>query len=79
MGKAELDTLTKDELIELILAQYEELTKLQADHDALEMKFEKNQKPPTSSKNSTQSASRDQKGSLPPGRRRHRHKPAVGH
>ena len=46
MGKTDFETLTKDELIELILAQYEQLTKLQADYEALKLKFEKNQKPP---------------------------------
>jgi transposase len=79
MGKSELDVLTKDELIQLILAQYEQLTKLQADYEALKLKFEKNQKPPTSSKTSSQPPSRDQKGNLPPGRRRHRHGPPMGH
>jgi transposase len=79
MGKTELEPLTKDELIQLILAQYEQLTKLQADYEALKLKFEKNQKPPTSSKNSSQPPSRDQKGSLPPGRRKRRHGPPVGH
>src|SRR4030042_5480996 len=79
MGKTELETLTKDELIQLILAQYEQLTKLQADYEALKLKFEKNQKPPPSSKNSSQPPSRDQKGNLPPGRRRHRHGPPMGH
>jgi hypothetical protein len=72
MGKTELEALTKDELIQLIMT-------LQADLEALKMKFEKNQKPPTSSKNSTQPASRGQKGSLLAGRRRHRHKPLMGH
>jgi len=79
MGKSELDALTKDELIQMILAQYEQLTKLQADYEALKLKFEKNQKPPTSSKNSSQPPSRDQKGSLPSGRRKHRHGPPLGH
>jgi transposase len=79
MGKSELETLTKDELIQLILAQNEQLTKLQADYEALKLKFEKNQKPPTSSKNSSQPPSRDQKGSLPAGRRRRRHGPPIGH
>jgi transposase len=79
MGKTELETLTKDELIQLILVQYEQLTKLQADYEALKLKFEKNQKPPTSSKNSSQPPSRDQKGSLPSGRRKRRHGPPIGH
>ena len=79
MGKTDFETLTKDELIELILAQYEQLTKLQADYEALKLKFEKNQKPPTSSRNSSQPPSRDQKGNLPTSRRRHRHGPPIGH
>jgi transposase len=79
MSEEELDSLTKAELIRLILAQYEQLTKLQADYEALKVKFEKNQKPPTSSKNSSQPPSRDQKGSLPSGRRKRRHGPPIGH
>src|SRR4030042_3180924 len=79
MGKSELDALTKDELIQMILAQYEQLTKLQADYEALKLKFEKNQKPPTSSKNSSQPPRRDQKSSLPQGRRKRRHGPPIGH
>jgi len=79
MGKTELETLTKDELIQLILAQYDQLTKVQADYEALKLKFEKNQKPPTSSKNSSQPPSHDQKGNLPPGRRKRRHGPPNGH
>ena len=79
MGKTDFETLTKDELIELILVQYEQLNKLQADYEALKLKFEKNQKPPTSSRNSSQPPSRDQKGNLPASRRRHRHGPPIGH
>lgn len=52
---------------------------LQEEIEALKLKFEKNQKPPTSSKNSSQPPSRDQKGNLPSGRRRHRHGPPLGH
>lgn len=79
MGAAELETLTKEELIQLILAQAEQLRKLQIEYEALKLKFEKNQKPPTSSKNSSQPPSRDQKGSLPKDRRKRRHGPPVGH
>jgi hypothetical protein len=79
MGKTELESLTKEELIQMILAQYEQLTKLQADYEALKLKLEKNQKPPSSSKNSSQPPSRDQKGSLPTSRKRHRHGPPIGH
>jgi transposase len=79
MGKTELETLTKDELIQLILAQYKQMTQLQADYEALKLNFEKNQKPPPSSKNSSQPPSQDQKGSLPASRKRHRHGPPLGH
>src|SRR4030066_2552597 len=72
MGKDDLERLTKEELIQLNLT-------LQAELEALKLKFEKNQNPPTSSKNSSQPHSRDQKGNLPPGRRRHRHGPPMGH
>jgi transposase len=72
MGKTDLEALTKEELIELILA-------LHADYEALKLKFEKNHKPPTSSKNSSQPPSRDQKGNLPPSRRKRRHGPPIGH
>lgn len=72
MGKTELESLSKEELIQLILVLQEEI-------EALRLKFEKNQKPPTSSKNSSQPPSRDQKGNLPSGRRRHRHGPPPGH
>jgi transposase len=72
MGKTELEALSKEELIQLILT-------LQVEIEALKLKFEKNQKPPTSSKNSSQPPSRDQKGNLPASRRRHRHGPPAGH
>jgi transposase len=72
MGKTELEALSKEELIQLILT-------LQAEIEALKLKFEKNQKPPTSSKNSSQPPSRDQKGNLPASRRRRRHGPPFGH
>jgi transposase len=72
MSKTELEALSKEELIQLILM-------LQAEIEALKLKFEKNQKPPTTSKNSSQPPSRDQKGNLPTSRRRHRHGPPFGH
>ncbi len=79
MGQAELEALTKEELIWMILMQAEQLARLQADYEALKLKFEKNQKPPTSSKNSSQPPSKDQKGSLPKNRHKRRHGPRLGH
>lgn len=72
MGKTELETFSKEELIQLILMLQDEI-------EALKLKFQKNQKPPTSSKNSSQPPSRDQKGNLPTNRRRRRHGPPFGH
>ena len=80
MAREELDELTKEELIDLILKQAEQLAELQADFEALKLKFEQNQrKPPTTSKNSSQPPSRDQKGNQPKGRRKRRHGPPLGH
>lgn len=79
MAQEELEALTKEELIRLILAQAQQLAKLQADYEALKLKFEKNKKPPTSSKNSSQPPSKDAKGSLPKDRRKRRHGPPLGH
>src|SRR4030065_735174 len=72
MGKTELEALSKEELIQLNLTLQDEI-------EALKLKIEINQKPPTSSKNSSQPPSRDQKGNLPAHRRRHRHGPPIGH
>jgi transposase len=88
MRREDLEALSKDELLDLLLKQSEQLGKLQAafeqlkaDHEALKYKFEHNQKkPPTTSKNSSQPPSRDQKPSKPKhhGRRR-KHGPPQGH
>src|SRR4030043_2306594 len=72
MGKTELEALSKEELIQLNLTLQDEI-------EALKLKIEKNQKPPTSSKNSSQPPSRDQKGNLPAHRRRHPQGPPIGH
>jgi hypothetical protein len=80
MAREDLDALTKEELIDLLLKQAEQLAKLQADYEALKLKFEQNQKkPPTTSKNSSQPPSRDQKGNQPKGRRKRRLGPPPGH
>src|ERR1700690_727581 len=93
MKHEELALLTKEEIIDLVLRfseQYEKLLatfqQLQRDHEmlkldneALKVKFEQNQKPPTSSKNSSQPPSRDQKSNTSKDRPRHRHGPPQGH
>jgi transposase len=86
MKREELAALSKEELIHLIQEMFEQQARLmaafqqlQADHEALKLKFERNQKPPTTSKNSSQPPSRDQKSNLPKNRRRRKHGPPAGH
>ena len=87
MAREELEALRKEELIDVILAQAEQISQLQAafeqlqaDHEALKLKFEQNQKKPlTTSKNSSQPPSKDQKGNQPKDRRKRRHGPPLGH
>jgi transposase len=79
MNRAELESLSKEDLIQLILEQARQLAQLRADIEALKLKLEGKQKPPTSSKNSSQPPSRDQKGNQPKDKRKHRHGPPVGH
>jgi transposase len=88
MQRDELERLSKEQLIDLLLAQQEQLAKLlaafeqlKADYEALQYKFEHNKrKPPPNSRNSSQPPSRDQKSKRPkhPGRRR-KHGPPEGH
>jgi transposase len=86
MSQEELEKLSKQEFIEIILRQHQQITelmeafkKLNANYEALKMKFNNNQKPPTSSKNSSQPPSKDQKSNQPKGKSRHRHGPPKGH
>jgi transposase len=79
MTQDDLARLSREELIELILAEYAELQALRADYEALKLKLEKGKKPPTNSGNSSQPASRDQKVNLPKDRKKRRHGPPAGH
>ena len=79
MVRKDLAQLSHEELIDLVLAQFEPMSKLQAEMDALRLKLQKNQKPPTNSSNSSQPPSRDQKSNLPAKRKRRRHGPPLGH
>jgi transposase len=71
--------MSRDELIDKVLADYAELQQLQVEIEALKLKLEKGKKPPTNSSNSSQPPSRDQKVNRPQDRKRHRHGPPVGH
>jgi transposase len=86
MNQEELEKLSKQEFIDMILHQHQQIIELmdafkqlKADHEALIMKFNNKQKPPTSSKNSSQPPSKDQKSNEPKGKSRHRHGPPKGH
>jgi transposase len=86
MIPANLAELSREELIGLVLAQAEQLTtfqkvmaQLQADNEALRVKLEKLQKPPTNSSNSSQPPSRDQKRNKAADRPKRKHGPPAGH
>jgi len=79
MTPDDLARMSREELIELILRQFEQLTQLKADYEALLLKLEKGKKPPTNSSNSSQPPSRDHKRSLPADRGKRRHGSPVGH
>lgn len=74
----ELSGLNKDELVDLILAMSAQIEALRADNEALRIKLEKPQKPPTNSGNSSQAPSRDYKANLTKKGGRKRHGPPNG-
>ena len=86
MIRAELDALSREELIVTVLAQAEQLTalqatlaQLQADYAALRLKFEKDQSPPTTSRNSSQPRREIRSPTSPSSRVKRKHGPPVGH
>ena len=79
MTRDDLARMSRDELIEKVLADFAKLQQLQAENEALKLKLEKGKKPPTNSSNSSQPPSKDQKVNRPKERKRHRHGPPVGH
>jgi transposase len=79
MTRDDLARMSRDELIDKVLADYAKLQQLQAEIEALKLKLEKGKKPPTNSSNSSQPPSKDQKVNRPPERKRHRYGSPVGH
>jgi transposase len=86
MHRDELSQLSKDDLIDLMLAHAEKtaalqaaLVELKAEYEALRLKLDKGKKPPTNSSNSSQPPSRDRKRSLPSDRFKRKHGPPAGH
>jgi transposase len=72
MTRDDLARKSRDELIDMVLEK-------QAEIEALQLKLEKNRKPPTNSNNSSQPPSKDQKPNRPKDKRKKRHGPPVGH
>jgi transposase len=79
MTQDDLAHMSREELVDLVLAEYEKLQLLQAEIEALKLKLEKGKKPPTNSSNSSQPPSRDQKADLSKKRKKHRRGSPVGH
>jgi transposase len=80
MSEQELNDLSREELIRIILAQAAQISALQKEIEALRLKLEKNQKKPvTNSKNSSQPPSQDQKPGKMVNRPKRKHGPAQGH
>jgi len=86
MTQDELAQKSRDELIDLVLAEHAQLeasqelvAQLQADVEALKLKLEKGKQPPTNSSNSSQPPSLDHKPSQPKDRRKRKHGPPQGH
>jgi len=59
MTQDDLAHMSREELVDLVLAEYEKLQLLQAEIEALKLKLEKGKKPPTNSNNSSQPPPRD--------------------
>ena len=86
MNRAELEAQSHAALIDMVLNQAEQLgalqatlAQLQADYAALRLKFEKGQPPPTTSLNSSQPPSRDQKANKPEAGAKRKYGPPAGH
>jgi transposase len=86
MTQDELAQKSRDELIDLVLAEHAQLEAtqelvalLQAEVEVLKLKLEKGKKPPTNSSNSSQPPSLDHKPSQPKDRHKRKHGPPQGH
>ncbi len=79
MTEQEIQQLSREELISMLLSQATLITALQKEVEALKMKLAKLQKPPTNSQNSSQPPSRDQKPGKMVNRPKRKHGPADGH
>ena len=79
MTQPAIEELSREELVKIVLAQAAQIAVLQKEIEVLRLKLEKQQKPPTTSKNSSQPPSRDQKAGKLVNRPKRKHGPAKGH
>lgn len=79
MTRNEMAEMSRDELMDLLLRQAEQIAELQSEVEALRKKLEQGQKPSTNSGNSSQPPSRDWKGDLPAERKKRRRGSPHGH
>lgn len=79
MTRNEMAQMSRDELMDLILLQAQQLAVLQAEIEVLRQKLEQGKKPPTNSGNSSQPPSRDWKSNLPTERTKRRRGALPGH
>lgn len=80
MMPQELNDLSREELIQIILKQAQLIEAMQKEVEVLRLKIEKLQKkPPRNSKNSSQPPSQDQKPGRQVNRPKRKHGPAQGH
>lgn len=79
MTRNEMAQMSRDELMDLILLQAQQIAVLQSEVEALRQKLEQGKKPPTNSGNSSQPPSRDWKSNLPTERKKRRRGPPPGH
>lgn len=79
MTRNEMAQMSRDELMDVILLQAQQIGVLQAEIESLRQKLEQGKKPPTNSGNSSQAPSRDWKSNLPTERKKRRRGPPPGH
>jgi transposase len=79
MTRNEMAQMSRDELMDLLLKQAEQIAVLQSEVEALRKKLEQGKKPPTNSGNSSQPPSRDWKRDMPAERKKRRRGPPPGH
>ena len=79
MNLQEIEHLSQEELIQIILGQAAQIATLQKEIEVWQLKLEKQQKLPRTSKNSSQPPSRDQKPGKLVNRPKRKHGAAQGH